>query len=396
MYPHKINLRGPWECEAVCRTVIHRTGQIDALNGKLPEKCQMNMPSRWATGGLGLFNGRVRFARTFQWPGTLDWYERLWLTFHGADYFSTVVLNGAELGRHAGAFDPFEFDITSLVRQKNELIVEVDLPATHPDAQSQQRLLRGGQACPERSGGLWGNVALEVRREAFLRNVRLWAEFSASDPVLHACGEVVGPGDHLLELYVLVDGRSLIYQKIPANPAGAAFHVSETVEGVERWWPQGFGSPRLYQVQIDLVDGASKLDTLTLPFGFRALVHPGAQLQQEWGGDPEVVLDAEKNVTPRRIDLPGPVLDCPWLERADRQGMALLLHLPLQGGYAADEELRAEAVRQVQSIVSHLQHHPSILGWQCHESAKQGSEPLDNAIAAAIAAVDPTRGCWVS
>ena len=148
-------------------------------------------------------------------------------------------------------------------------------------------------------------------------------------------------------------------------------------------------------MQIDLIDGASKLDSCTFPFGFRALVHPGKQLVEEWGGDPEVVLDG-RALTPRRIDLPGPVLDCPWLEKADRQGMALLLHLPLQGGYAGDEALRTEAVRQVQTIVGHLQHHPSILGWQCHEAAKQGSESLDTAIAAAIAAIDPTRGCWAS
>jgi hypothetical protein len=395
MYPHRIHLRGPWDCEPVCRTVIHRTGQIDTLNGKLPARCQMTIPTRWATGGLGLFNGRVRFTRTFQWPGTLDWYERLWLTCHAADYFAKVSLNGLVLGQHTGAFDPFEFDITTKVKAKNELVVEVDLPATHVDAQSQQRLLRGGQACPERSGGLWGEVILEVRRDAFLRNVRLWAELTAADATLHVCGDAVGPGDHPLELYVLLDGKTLLYQKVPSTPTGAPFHVAEIARNVERWWPQGLGAPRLYEVQVDLVDGASKLDTCTLPFGFRTLVHPGKPLVEEWGGDPEVVLDG-RALTPRRIDLPGPVLECPWLEKADRQGMALLLHLPLQGGYAADEELRNEAVRQVRTIVTHLQHHPSILGWQCHEAAKQGSEPLDNAIATAIAELDPTRGCWAS
>jgi len=396
MYPHRIHLRGPWDCEPLTRSTIHADGRIEVIDGALPPACRLNMPCRWATGGLGLFSGQVRFRRRFQWPSAIDYYERLWLAFHGVDYFASVHLNGIELGQHAGAFDPFEFDITGIVQPRNELTVEVELPATHPDAASQQRLVRGGQACPDRNGGLWGNVQVEVRREAFLRNVRLAADFSGPHPALHVRGEAVGAVDHPLELYVLVDGDTLIYQRIPATPEGSAFHVSEPVAGAERWWPQGLGSPRLYEVQIDLIDRASKLDTRTLPFGFRVLAHPGAMLQSESGRDPEVLLEGDSRITPVRLDLPGPVLECPWLEEADRQGKALLLHLPLQGGYATDEAMTAEAVRQVRSIVVHLQHHPSILAWQCHEDSKQGSAGLDRAIAAAIAELDPSRGCWVS
>jgi beta-galactosidase/beta-glucuronidase len=396
MYPHRIHLRGPWECEPQARTTIHSDGRVEVVNGPLPSACRLNMPCRWATGGLGLFSGRARFRRRFQWPGTIDYYERLWLAFHGADYFAKASLNGVELGQHAGAFDPFEFDVTSLIQPKNELVVDVELPATHPDAASQQRLLRGGQACPDRSGGLWGNVLVEVRREAFLRQVRLFADFSGPQPVLHVYGEVVGAVDHPLELYVLLDGDTLIYQRVPATLEGAAFHVAEIVPGAERWWPQGLGNPRLYDVQVDLIDRASKFDTRTLPFGFRALAHPGPMLQTEAGRDPDVLLEGETVVTPVRIDLPGPVLECPWLEEADRQGKALLLHLPLQGGYATDEAMIMESVRQVRAIVAHLQHHPCILAWQCHEDSKQGNEVLDRALAAAIAELDPTRGCWAS
>lgn len=102
------------------------------------------MPCRWAEGGLGDFAGRVRYCRRFGWPGRLEAHERVWLTFAGVDAVAEVWLNGQFLGRHEGALEPFEFPATAWLQVRNELVVEVEGPAGN--------------------GGLWGEVALEVRR----------------------------------------------------------------------------------------------------------------------------------------------------------------------------------------------------------------------------------------
>src|SRR5205807_10622724 len=98
-------------------------------------------PARWAEGGLGDFAGRVRFRRRFGWPARLEAHERVWLTFAGAEAVAEVWLNGHFLGRHAGP-GAFAFDVTGLLQVRNDLTVEVEAPGT---------------------GGLWGEVALEVR-----------------------------------------------------------------------------------------------------------------------------------------------------------------------------------------------------------------------------------------
>ncbi len=118
----------------------------------------MTIPCRWAEGGLGPFNGRVRFTRRFQWPGRLESPERLWLVLGSVDYYATVWLNGELLGGHEDPFESFAFDITSPVQSRNELVVEVDLPA---EGGTLSRMARSG--LPSGSGGLCGEVALEVR-----------------------------------------------------------------------------------------------------------------------------------------------------------------------------------------------------------------------------------------
>src|SRR5262249_781153 len=86
MYPHRIRLRGPWECEPVA--------------------------------------GRARFPPPFGYPGRIDAHERVWLTFAGADR-ARVSLNGVVLSEHAGP-GAFEFEVTALLQARNELAVEVE------------------------------------------------------------------------------------------------------------------------------------------------------------------------------------------------------------------------------------------------------------------------------
>src|SRR5438552_1503551 len=137
MYPHRIRLRGPWECEPLARIVRPPEGRSEARTDSLPPPRRMTLPGRWHEGGLTDFVGRVRFRRRFGSPRQLDPHERLWLTFAGAEASAEVWLNGHFLGRHQGS-EAFEFEVTSLLQARNELIVEVEALSDN--------------------GGLWGEV----------------------------------------------------------------------------------------------------------------------------------------------------------------------------------------------------------------------------------------------
>jgi hypothetical protein len=100
----------------------------------------MTMPCRWQDGGLRGFAGRIRFRRHFGYPGRIDSFERVWLTFAGLTGTAHIRLNGQNLGSLRD--ETGEFEITSILQQPNILEVEVDGPA---------------------DGGLWGEVAMEIR-----------------------------------------------------------------------------------------------------------------------------------------------------------------------------------------------------------------------------------------
>jgi hypothetical protein len=211
MYPHRIRLRGPWECEPL-------TGE------PLPPPCRVTMPCRWRESGLGEYAGRVRCRRRFGLPRQIDPHERIWLTFAGIADIADLSLNRQLLGQAVRGPYPLEYEITALLLPRNELIVEV--------------------AAPDGDGGLWGEVALEIRATAYLRNVRLTNEGAK----LSVAGEVVGVAERPLDFYVLVNNATVHYSTITASEAGQPFAVvAELPENLP---------PGPVEVRVELVNGA--------------------------------------------------------------------------------------------------------------------------------------------
>ncbi len=213
MYPHRIRLRGPWEWEPI------------GSAGSLPAPRRVRMPCRWSELGLTGFPGRVRFRRRFGYPGRIDATERVWLTLAGIEGSVEIRLNDHGLGRHEGG--PVEFDITALLQPRNQLEIVVEVGAA--------------------DGGLGSEVALEVRRTAFLRAVRLRCEPEGG---LRIEGEVAGFSERPLDLYLLVDGGSAGYQAIQAGRP--FFFVVEK-------------PPSSPAVRVELVDAATLWYAVELP-----------------------------------------------------------------------------------------------------------------------------------
>jgi hypothetical protein len=184
----------------------------------------MTLPCRWADGGLPGFAGRVRLTRRFGYPGRIDDFERIWLTAGGVVDTAELTLNGTSVGRFA-AGQTFETDVTGLLRSRNELVVEVE----------------GGAG-----GGLWGEVALEVRCLAFLRDVRVEAGAGA----LQIEGAVVGTADRPLELYAVLGRRTAAYATVTPTPEGTSFRLHAEV-------PAGADEDGPRTLKVDLVNGAS-------------------------------------------------------------------------------------------------------------------------------------------
>lgn len=212
-YPHRIRLRGPWEYE---------------LPGESPPS-RATMPCHWRDLGLAPPCPALRWRRRFGYPGRIDAHERVWLTFADGWRRSAVQLNGAVLGRLDGTG---EFDVTALLRERNDLLVEIENPG--PD-------------------DTWGEVALEVRCAAHLADVTVRARREGTTISLEARGIIAGSSAGALELYMILDRGNVAYALARPGP----FTLVATGLAPEVWQQRPADAAPRPIVRIDLVQGAS-------------------------------------------------------------------------------------------------------------------------------------------
>ncbi len=187
IYPHRIRLRGPWECEPVAT----KSG------APLPAARRATAPGSLRDFGLGGFVGQVRLIRKFGYPGRIDEHERVWLSCDELHGIAAIRLNDQILRKnHAG---PFAFEITGMLRAHNRL--EITLDASSDEA------------------GL-GEVALEIRCTAYLEGM---SARKLPDGGIEVKGDVVGLCDGPLELYAILDVAQVHYERVEAAAEGKPF-----------------------------------------------------------------------------------------------------------------------------------------------------------------------------
>jgi beta-galactosidase/beta-glucuronidase len=155
--PHVIRLRGPWHYEPLAQWELDAQGARQTVE-MLPPAGRMVMPGDWAQPLGRDFRGRVRFVRAFGRPTRLEPDEQVWLVCDGVDLTGWASLNGEQLGPVAGFREAARFEVTGRLNERNELVIEVELP---PLAYADEQQLR-----PDRAG-LAGGVIGEVRLEIF-------------------------------------------------------------------------------------------------------------------------------------------------------------------------------------------------------------------------------------
>ncbi len=88
----------------------------------------LDVPGDWNSQGEKLFyyEGSIWYRRKFDVTKSAP-NHRLFVYFGAANYEADVYLNGKKLGKHIGGFTPFAYEITSLVKEKdNSLVVRVN------------------------------------------------------------------------------------------------------------------------------------------------------------------------------------------------------------------------------------------------------------------------------
>ncbi len=331
MYPHPIRLHGPWDYEVLSgETAGAKSGRV-------------KLPCDWGASLGREFRGCVRYRRTFRSPSGLEPHEHVWLVCEGADARAEVQLNGQPVGHIRGYALRSDFEITGLIREHNELLLDVNMPA-----ESVAASLRPGRE--QLPGGPIGEVRLEVRSGQFLDRWGLWIEDIAARPSLRVVGQLNRDSvNESVDLVVRGPEGELIYTPVAS---GTSLSLCAPADGLPFWSP---AEPHLAQIDLRLIVGgtrvweshvATAVPALGLGCAGRAL------LPLE---DPDQLPATVRSVSQqpsesRPLLLLPSVLPAAAYPVLDAAGVAAIQSLP--SAWADEVALR-------------LSHHPSLVAWSC-------------------------------
>ena len=424
----RLSLDGEWDYEPLAWTVLQDDGSIREDRANLPGSGHMQVPSNWHLSGLPDFHGRVAFRHRFT-AGPEFAKKPAWLCFSGVDYFAKISLNGHFLGEHEGYFEPFEIEVTGLLKAgPNLLEVVVDAPREEPKKMwpGNKRQVKGifNQWLPldrqmEPTGGIIGSVLLERRGAAHIRCVQYSSKLA---PAIAGAAGAVGtspsgyPGTGRraqvlveVEFWMREAGAASLdvsvggshWQGKVAGLAGVNRQMAVlTIEDPKLWWTWDFGEPHLYDAAVTLTRGAES-DRCEFKAGIRDIQFDPAK--GEWRLNGERFFVRGSSVIPdkwlahytesqvakdmellRKANING-VRVCVHVTRdefyavCDRTGILVWQDFPLQWQYTTGAGFIAEAARQLDAMIRHLYNHPSIGLWTCQNEPdapnRQGMDP---------------------
>lgn len=239
-------------------TQLPREGDYEIIEHDFdaPGALQLRVPGDWNTQveRLHYYEGPVWYKRTFTDPRDTGSTDRLLLRFEGANYKTTVYIDGRYIGEHEGGFTPFEFELppppsssssssANGGKEEHTLVVRVD-----------SRRIKDGVPSWNYDwfnyGGITRDVLLRVKTQTYISDYALYLQHDGSiggyvqldgpnkQPESGATVRIVS-GDKSVSLNATFDqsGRATV-------PAG--FTLEQ--HGLERWSPE---RPTLYDVLIE-------------------------------------------------------------------------------------------------------------------------------------------------
>ena len=386
----------------------------------------VSVPNSYNAGNLSTasMNGSVEwYRRDFTLPAKafasyVPARFRSWIIrFESVNYYATVWLNGHRIGRHSGAYLPFELALKGVHSGVNRLVVRVD-----------DR--RNGASLPPGPSGGWWNFG-GINREVYLRSVqRVDMNPVVIRPILPCptCAATVNE-------QVTVDNPTRSPQTVTLRGTYGRFKLkfhSHTVPAGGTWVAQASvriahprlwapGSPYLYNATITASDAnGHKLESYQDQSGIRSitlapdgsLLLNGRKLDLRGFDLHEMNITTGDALSPAQLDalvgwvkeLGGGIirahypLDPQIEELADRDGILLWSEIPVYQvatKYLSQPAWLAFAHQELKTNILTNQNHPSVLLWSIgNELSTPPPAAEANYIkgAAALARqLDPTR-----
>lgn len=232
--------------------------------------------------------------------------ENLQLLFNGINYASEIYLNGKKIGTTKGAFIRGEFDITDIVNRSGENILAIRVfPPSNPGIPHEQSIiagqgLNGGMISEDgptfissmgwdwipgirdRNTGIWQDVVLRNIGKVTIGDPLVTTDLAIPDTT-SAKITIMAPLKNLTASAVngtitaKVNGSVITkdYTLAPKEEKEIILSPSEFKElnfkNPRLWWPNGYGNPELYSLELTTAVDGKQSDLKKLTFGVREL-----------------------------------------------------------------------------------------------------------------------------
>lgn len=223
-------------------------------------------PTLWVPGDwnsqdekLLYYEGTIWYRRLFDYAKkSTD--HRIFIHFGAANYESDVYLNGKKLGKHIGGFTPFNYEITTLLKEEgNSLVVKVDNK-------------RKPEAVPTLNtdwwnyGGITRDVSLIEVSKTFIQDYLVQVKKGSENLIT---GYVQLNGDLNQQTVKITIPELKVSTEVKTDSTGkATFSIKP--KRIDYWCPE---NPKLYQVEISCND-----NTISDKIGFRTIETRGTDI----------------------------------------------------------------------------------------------------------------------
>ncbi len=241
-------------------------------------------------------NSRILWYRTTFAAAPPPAGRRAFLNFAGVAWEAQVWLNGVKLGDHMAYWEPFRFDVTGLLKEKNVLAVRVlsgealgepvfgwsVLPCV---AAEQPRYVRDANQSVIGQRDLWGFRSscflsgIGIHREVFLETAGATAinevfvrgDLTAGEAKVRVETDAGADGPLTLDVQILAEnfhGQGYAAKQVCSMQRGAGGWDLRIPTPSARSWQQD--EPCLYRCRVTLRDGDRDVDSKDVLFGFRS------------------------------------------------------------------------------------------------------------------------------
>lgn len=281
LFRDAVSLDGLWECRAEEAT---QDGFELGWHQGFDEGLKIAVPGSWneqlAEAGFMNQLGPVWYQTRVLVPTRAEG-KHASLYFGSADYSAVVYVNGQEVGCSGPPKLPFEIDITEQAEPCQTLLLVVKVETLLPEHGPMQRVTREDYVAENRIkteyypavrfdffpfGGLNRSVVLNILPPKRMRILQVDTAWDSHNGRASLSVSADAPGCADPSLRVSIDGHVIDVQGLTCV---------ETFHDKSAW---SSGSPTLYDLTVELMDGSELIDSLSKRVGFRTLSVSGNKL----------------------------------------------------------------------------------------------------------------------